>query len=70
MPLAVSPGRRFLYAGLRAEPYPLASYAIDAATGALRLLGSARLADGMCYLAVDATGRALFAPPTAGRNSR
>ena len=29
IPMAVSPDRRFLYAALRSEPYPVSSFAID-----------------------------------------
>ena len=39
MPLAVSADRRFLHAALRSEPFTIASFAIDGATGALRHLG-------------------------------
>src|SRR5580658_11311922 len=43
MPMAVSPDRRFLYAALRSEPYTVASFALDPASGRLRHLGSAPL---------------------------
>src|SRR4051794_395389 len=35
-PLAVSPDSRFLFIGIRSEPYVAASFAIDAASGKLR----------------------------------
>ena len=60
LPMALSPDRRFLYAGLRTEPFPVSSFAIDPATGALTHVGMARLADTMCYLSTDMTGRFLF----------
>jgi 6-phosphogluconolactonase len=66
LPLALSPDRSRLYAGLRATPYPVASYAIDPRDGALRILGTGRLADSMCYLSTDATGRALFSASYSG----
>ena len=33
MPMAVSPDRRFLYAGVRSKPYAVHAYSIDAAPG-------------------------------------
>ncbi|MBC7956847.1 MAG: beta-propeller fold lactonase family protein, partial [Cytophagales bacterium] len=41
MPLAVSPDKRVLYAALRSQPYRVASFAIDAASGKLKKLGEA-----------------------------
>lgn len=60
MPLAVSPDRRFLYASIRSEPFSVASYAIDAATGRLDLLSIVPMADSMAYISTDWTGRYLF----------
>jgi 6-phosphogluconolactonase len=59
-PMAVSPDRRFLYVAMRAQPYSVACYAIDAGSGRLTLLDVGPLADSMAYLAVDGSGRFLF----------
>jgi len=66
MPLAVSPDKRFLYAALRSQPYRVASFAIDPASGRLRKLGEAPLADSMANLDVDLSGRWLFAASYPG----
>lgn len=66
MPLALAPGRRFLYASLRSEPYAVASFAVDPATGALQRIGSAPLPDSMASITVDGTGRWLFAASYSG----
>ena len=60
MPLAVAPSRRFLYASLRSEPFCVACFAIDRASGRLSYLSSAKLPDQMCYIATDKTGRFLL----------
>ena len=65
LPLAVSPDRRFLYAALRSEPFPVVTYAIEAG-GMLRQAGTALLADSMCYLATDPNGVRLFAASYGG----
>ena len=56
LPLAISPDRRFLYAGLRNEPYSVATFSIDARTGTLVYAGSGPLADSMAYIVTDRTG--------------
>lgn len=66
MPLAVSPDKRFLYASLRSEPFRLASFAIDPATGTLSRIGTAALPDSMANIMVDRTGRWLFAASYGG----
>jgi 6-phosphogluconolactonase len=65
-PLAISPNRRLLYASLRAEPYSVATLAIDPINGRLRLLSIAPLPDNMCYLSVDKTGRFLLGASYGG----
>jgi 6-phosphogluconolactonase len=60
MPMAVSPDRRFLYAGVRSKPYAVHAYTIDAATGALRPLAVSPLAESFPYISLDRTGRFLF----------
>ena len=59
MPMSVSPDKRFLYAGLRSKPYTVITYAIDRATGALKQLSTAPLAESFPYIHVDKTGRLL-----------
>jgi 6-phosphogluconolactonase len=61
MPMALSPDRRFLYAALRSEPFTVASFAIDKASGKLKHLGNAPLEASMAYTTVDGTGRWLLA---------
>jgi 6-phosphogluconolactonase len=65
-PLAVSPDRRFLYVGVRSQPYRVVAFAVDPASGALSHLGSAPLAESMAYLATDRTGRWLFGASYGG----
>src|SRR3954466_878350 len=61
MPMALSPDRRFLYAALRSEPFTVASFAIDKATGKLSHLGNAPLDASMAYATVDRSGKWLLA---------
>lgn len=60
MPMAVSPCRHFLYIARRSVPMAVASFAIDAQTGALTRLGEAPLPGSMAYIATDRSGRFLF----------
>src|SRR5262249_6536479 len=57
MPLALSPDRRFLYAAVRSEPFTVASFAIDKATGKLRHIANAPLTASMAYATTDRTGK-------------
>ncbi len=66
MPMAVSPNHRFLYAGLRSQPFTVASFAIDSATGGLTHLGNAPLADSMAYIVTDRSGRFLLSASYPG----
>lgn len=66
MPLAVDPGHRFLYAALRSPPFPVSSFAIDAASGRLSHLGTAPLPDSMAYIVTDRSGRFLFSASYPG----
>ncbi len=66
LPLAVSPDKRHLYVALRSEPYSVASFAIDRASGGLTYLGSGSLAQSMCSIAIDATGRFLLSASYGG----
>lgn len=60
MPMAVSPDRRHLYASIRSAPFRVVTFAIDPATGTLSEQASAPLADSMCAITTDATGRFLL----------
>ena len=60
MPLAISPGHRFLYAALRSAPFPVSSFAIDPRSGRLSHLGTAPLPDSMAYIVTDRSGRFLL----------
>jgi 6-phosphogluconolactonase len=65
-PMAVSPDKRFLYVGLRNKPYSAATFAIDAKTGSLGLVGSGPLADAMAYIATDRSGKFLLCASYGG----
>ncbi len=66
MPLAVSPDKRVLHAGLRQPPYPCVGFAIDPMDGALSMLGRANLPHTVCYLTIDRTGKHLLAASYQG----
>ena len=66
LPLAVSPDKKRLYAGLRNEPYSVATFAIDARTGKLTPLGSGPLADSMAYVVTDRSGKFLLSASYGG----
>lgn len=66
MPLAISPGKKFLYAALRFEPYTVVTFGIDPKTGKLQQLGTAPLPDSMAYIATDKTGKHLLAASYGG----
>jgi 6-phosphogluconolactonase len=65
-PLALAPDRRFLYAALRAPPFPVISFAIHPATGDLTPIAEANLPDSMAYIATDRTGRWLLSASYPG----
>lgn len=65
-PMSVSPDKRFLFVGVRSEPYQALTFAIDPTTAGLRQLGSGPLADSMAYVATDRTGRFLFGASYGG----
>jgi 6-phosphogluconolactonase len=66
LPLAVSPDKKRLYAGLRNEPYSVVTFAIDARTGKLTVVGSGPLADSMAYISTDRRGKYLFSASYGG----
>jgi 6-phosphogluconolactonase len=66
MPMALSPDKKVLYVALRSQPFRVVSLAIDPASGKLRKLGEAALADSMANIDTDLTGRWLFAASYPG----
>jgi len=60
MPLAVSPDRRLLYAGVRSKPFSVYTYSIDAQSGALKQLSTGPLHESFPYISTDRSGRFLF----------
>ena len=66
LPLAISPDKKRLFAGLRNEPYSVVSFAIDAKTGKLTPSGPGPLADSMAYIATDRSGKFLLSASYGG----
>lgn len=60
MPMTVSPDKRFLYAALRSQPYSVAGFSIDAASGMLAHMGDTPVPDSLVYISTDRTGRNLL----------
>jgi 6-phosphogluconolactonase len=60
MPMALAPDGTLLYAALRTAPFPVTTFAIDAATGRLTYRGTAPLPAPMAYISVGAGGRFLM----------
>mgnify|MGYP001303597961 CR=1 FL=1 len=58
-PLAVDPGRRFLFVGRRGS-CEISSFQIDPDSGGLALIGTAPLESDPCYLATDRNGKFLL----------
>jgi 6-phosphogluconolactonase len=59
-PLALDPGRRFLFAGFRAERSAVETFALDRRTARLEPLGTTPLADPPMAIATDTTGTFLL----------
>jgi 6-phosphogluconolactonase len=66
MPLAISPDRKVLHAAIRSQPYQVASFRIDPASGKLAPIGTAPLPDSMAHIATDRSGRWLFGASYGG----
>lgn len=66
MPMVVSKDKKFLYVALRSQPFRVVTFAIGAATGALKKLGESALADSMANIDLDASGKWLFAASYGG----
>src|SRR3954447_11292661 len=65
LPLAISPDRNWLYAALRSEPFPVVTFAVER-DASLRVAGTAKLPDSMCYLSTDRSGNRLFSASYGG----
>jgi len=65
-PLAVTPDRRVLIAGVRSQPLTAVSFAIDPKTGMLKHIGNGPLADSMAYISTDRTGKLVFSASYGG----
>jgi 6-phosphogluconolactonase len=65
-PLAISPDKRFLFAGMRGEPLFAASFTINPDTGRLTYVASGPLADRMAYIVTDRTGKFLLSASYPG----
>ena len=66
LPMAVSPDKKFLFAGLRNEPFSVVTFAIDKKTGKLSPAGTGPLPDSMAYLSTDRAGKFLLAASYPG----
>jgi 6-phosphogluconolactonase len=66
LPLAVSPDKKRLFAGLRNEPFSVVTFAIDGKTGKLKPVGPGPLADSMAYISTDRSGTFLFSASYGG----
>jgi len=66
LPMATSPDKKFLYAQLRSEPYPVSTFAIDRTTGRLKHLAATPLVDQMAYINTDRTGKFLLCASYVG----
>jgi 6-phosphogluconolactonase len=66
LPLAISPDRQRLIAGIRGEPFAAVTFDIDPQSGQLTLVGSGPLFDSMCYLSIDGTGQYLLGASYGG----
>ncbi len=65
-PMTISPDRRLLFVATRGEPQSVFTFAIDPASGKLKLIGSGPLVDSMPFISTDHTGRFLFAASYPG----
>jgi 6-phosphogluconolactonase len=66
LPLAISPDKKFLYAGLRNEPFSVVTFAIDPKTGKLDFVGPGPLQDSMAYIVTDRSGKFLLGASYGG----
>jgi 6-phosphogluconolactonase len=66
LPMALAPNKRFIYAQLRSEPYPVSTFSIDHTNGKLTHLHVTPLVDQMAYINVDKTGKHLLGASYVG----
>jgi 6-phosphogluconolactonase len=66
LPMAISPDKKWLFVCVRNNPFSLVTFAIDAKSGKLTLIGSGPLADSMCYITTDRGGRFILAASYGG----
>jgi 6-phosphogluconolactonase len=66
LPMTTSRDRRFLYAQLRSDPYPVSTFAIERPSGKLRHVAVTPLVDQMAYINTDHSGRHLLAASYVG----
>jgi 6-phosphogluconolactonase len=66
LPMALAPNKRYIYAQLRSEPYPVSTFSIDHTTGKLTHLAATQLVDQMAYINVDKTGKYLLGASYVG----
>ena len=66
LPMALAPNKRFIYAQLRGQPYPVSAFSIDHANGKLTHVGTTPLVDQMAYLNVDKSGKHLLGASYVG----
>src|SRR5579864_5008008 len=66
LPMALAPNKRFIYAQLRGQPYPVSTFSIDQDSGTLMLIDTAPLVDQMAYINVDKSGKHLLGASYVG----
>lgn len=66
LPMALAPNKRFIYAQLRGQPYPVSTFSLDHTTGKLTHVGTTPLVDQMAYLNVDKSGKHLLGASYVG----
>lgn len=66
LPMATSPDKKFLYAQLRSDPYPVSTFAIERPSGRLKHLAATPLVDQMAYIHSDNTGKFLLCASYVG----
>jgi 6-phosphogluconolactonase len=66
LPMTTSRDKRFLYAQLRSEPYPVSTFAIERPSGKLRHIAATPLVDQMAYINTDHSGGYLLCASYVG----
>lgn len=65
-PMSVSQDKRFLFVGVRSQPYRVVTFSINKADGKLTRVGEGPLAHSMAYIYADKTGRWLLSASYPG----